>query len=462
MIADEADQNNDKGLLKKRKRLSKKERKKLKKLKKQETKKEAKELSSSSSATAVIETNYLEGYTPITEIPGDAKEEEVKTKDKSLGKWFPSAKLVKSIGTGKRSSLLLFYQYAQPLWPQEKVDRLLKLLVYIGQERQLGGRIRVAREGVNATVSCFGGAAIRHLAEDLKVFDGEVFSETDFKFIDDLAPDRHFKDLKVYPVQEIVYYGITDSEAPLYKGGVHLDPVKYHEKLKEDNTVVIDVRNHYEAAIGRFDGQALSEEKKGAEYIDPKMRRSTDFPSWLASEETQKKLEGKQVLMYCTGGVRCERASAYLKSKIGDKVDGVYQLKGGIEKYFKEFPDGGFWRGKNYVFDKREAVGVQNPDGDGGVVRKLSKAEKKSVSENMSTKCCCCGSPWDRYIGKKRCFSCGVPVLMCNKCMSLRPDKNPEMKLKVRCPLCVENNLTHEFTESNGTKATGRRSEQEY
>ena len=165
--------------------------------------------------------------------------------------------------------------------------------------------------------------------------------------------------------------------------------------------------------------------------------------------------------MYCTGGVRCERASAYLKSKIGDKVDGVYQLKGGIERYFKDFPDGGFWRGKNYVFDKREAVGVENPDGDGGVVRKLSKSEKMMMNANLQTNCCCCGSPWDRYIGKKRCFTCGVPVLMCNKCMSLKPDKNPEMKLKVRCPLCVEGNLTEEFSEPNGTKVTGKRGEQE-
>lgn len=64
--------------------------------------------------------------------------------------------------------------------------------------------------------------------------------------------------------------------------------------------------------------------------------------------------------------MRCEKASAYLQSKIGDKVNGVFQLKGGIEKYFKQFPDGGFWRGKNFVFDKREAVSVSNLDGDGG------------------------------------------------------------------------------------------------
>ena len=67
--------------------------------------------------------------------------------------------------------------------------------------------------------------------------------------------------------------------------------------------------------------------------------------------------------MFCTGGVRCERASAYLKKQMGDQVDGVFQLKGGIERYMKEFQDGGFWRGSNFVFDKREAVAVDNIDG---------------------------------------------------------------------------------------------------
>lgn len=96
----------------------------------------------------------------------------------------------------------------------------------------------------------------------------------------------------------------------------------------------------------------------GAECIVPGMRKSTDFPAWLASEDTKKKLAGKEVLMYCTGGVRCERASALLKREVGDSVRGVFQLQGGIEKYMQEFPDGGYWHGKNFVFDKREAVGA--------------------------------------------------------------------------------------------------------
>ena len=146
---------------------------------------------------------------------------------------------------------------------------------------------------------------------------------------------------------------------------------------------------------------------------------------------------------------------------MGDQVDGVYQLKGGIERYLKTFKDGGFWRGKNFVFDKREAVGVENPEGDGGVIRKPDKNKQKKQQngdlKEAPAKCCVCGDPWDRYVGKKKCLTCGVPVLMCDKCMSLKPDKTPGMEMKVRCPLCVEETITVlasevEFTD-NGIKS---------
>ena len=121
--------------------------------------------------------------------------------------------------------------------------------------------------------------------------DEKVFGKTDFKFIDDMPRDRHFKDLIVLPCNELVFYGVGEHDAPLDQGGVHLEPKDFHNKLKDKkDTVVIDVRNHYEADIGRFDGQ---EKAGGALYVDPKMRKSTDFIPWLESKETQKALEGK-------------------------------------------------------------------------------------------------------------------------------------------------------------------------
>lgn len=313
---------------------------------------------------------------------------------KSLGKWFPSASVIKSsvcysndylaklekekkrrlanentipVSSSKqqhqtdipepKASLVLFYQYVSPTWSQAKVTSFLNYLTHIAKNHRpnIGGRIRVSSEGVNATVSAastttttttttncsnlnpaFEAAqTLRHFAQDLRQFDPVAFAETDFKYVDGLSADRHFKELKLLPVKELVFYGIKEddccttaspSTAPCstatvgkeVKGGVHLDATEYHEMLKRNDAVVIDVRNHYEAAIGRFDGQMKNDfqkkklndaatsqddsiERSGAEYIDPKMRKSTDFTSWLAEPETKQKLEGKTVLMFCTG-----------------------------------------------------------------------------------------------------------------------------------------------------------------
>ena len=92
-----------------------------------------------------------------------------------------------------------------------------------------------------------------------------------------------------------------------------------------------------------------------------------------------------------------------------DNVKEVYQLQGGIEKYIQEFPTGGYWKGKNFVFDKREAFGVDNLAGVGGVVE---SKKKRKQNDNILGNCCVCNASWDRYIGKKKCYTCGVPVLM--------------------------------------------------
>jgi predicted sulfurtransferase len=307
---------------------------------------------------------------------------------KSLGKWFPTASVIKSsvcysndyvakLDKEKKrlakdattspataatdipepkASLVLFYQYVSPTWSQTKVTSFMNYLTNIAKNHRsnIGGRIRVSVEGVNATVSAASttnskldpafetAQTLRHFAQDLRQFDPVAFADTDFKYVDGLSADRHFKELKLLPVKELVFYGIKEEDCAVsqppssttaadnsctdiggkeVKGGVHLDAAEYHEMLKRKDAVVIDVRNHYEAAIGRFDGQMEKDSKStkrndddndgekiqedsvegGAQYIDPKMRKSTDFTSWLAEPETKQKLEGKTVLMFCTG-----------------------------------------------------------------------------------------------------------------------------------------------------------------
>lgn len=333
------------------------------------------------------EENYDEDYV-ATARPTGPHQSQKQQSAKSLGKWFPKAVVLKSLSPPSpqhKASIVLFYQYVNPLWPESYLTHFISYLCQIAETRCLGGRIRVAREGVNATLSSRDTEAstarrtLRHFARDLQGYH-DIFRDTDFKYIDHLSGDRHFKDFKVFPVQELVFYGLPSDkmvggqvDLGSMKGGVHLEAKDFHNKLTDPDTVVVDVRNHYEAMLGRFDGQQQlsSNDKVGdqstkakesdsdpaksksdtakeagaaAEYIDPRMRKSTDWTRWLEQEDTKKKLEGKQVLLYCTGGIRCERASVYLNHKMGDKVKGIYQLKGGVERYFKAFPEGGHWR----------------------------------------------------------------------------------------------------------------------
>ena len=514
-----------------KRRLSKKERKTLKKKQKQSHKTSVPAEEANPEVPAPDEEDFEASYSPVP-IPDEIKDGNDDNEEthignggaKKLGKWFPEAVVIKTTTVSnsvtqhkkknkknedqetRTSSLVLFYQYANPPFRQSQVRQLMTYFTSVAKVRNLGGRVRVSNEGVNCTLSSLAtdrsatvpsaAANLRHFASDLRSF-SPVFNDTDYKYIDDLPPDRHFKDLKILPVKELVFYGINEKDAPLSGGGVHLDAKDYHKMLARDDAVVIDVRNHYEAVIGRFDGQNQIAEKsksgeddesststsdgkqatgggRGATYIDPMMRKSTDFPDWLAKPETKEKLANKKVLMFCTGGVRCERASAYLKKQMGDQVDGVFQLKGGVERYMKEFQDGGFWRGNNFVFDKREAVSVDNVAGVGGVVRKQkgdSTADGSSTSNKATqledAKCCCCSKPWDRYVGKRKCDFCGVPVLMCDTCMTSHKG-NKSNKVDIQCDLCKKEGVTvhanevewtdngvHNCTDEGGGVGTG-------
>jgi len=163
--------------------------------------------------------------------------------------------------------------------------------------------------------------------------------------------------------------------------------------------------------------------------------RSSQFPVWLDKPETKEKLKNKQVLMYCTGGVRCERASALLREKLktDDKdlnVKGVYQLQGGIHKYLEVYDnDGGFWYGKNYTFDKRFAHSAK-------------KLEEEGKVATIAT-CEACAKPWDRFRGKRRCPTCGVPSLVCKSCLDKDASGEKKLGRDVQCKLCIEEGITH-------------------
>ena len=163
----------------------------------------------------------------------------------------------------------------------------------------------------------------------------------------------------------------------------------------------------------------------GAELIDPKLRNSHEFPRWLNQPETQEKLQGKNVLMYCTGGIRCERASALLDQMRAAapefNIPSISMVRGGIERYMKTFPEGGFWKGKNYLFDKRFE---QDPE----------EKSEAALRNDIESSCCVCDANWDQYRGQFKCSetSCKVPVLVCNKCNV----SGKASRTKLFCPLC--------------------------
>jgi predicted sulfurtransferase len=323
-------------------------------------------------------------------------------------------------------TLVLFYQYIEPLWSKTEHKRALGRVIGFGQQCEVTGRGRCAREGLNCTLTGTPDG-VRAFCEALRGWD-QAFSETDFKLTDGLRPKEKFKALTIQKTVEIVAYGLPEELAPsLHRNEAkHVPADEYHAMMQRSDTVIIDVRNKYESDIGRFQPPP-----GGAELIDPMMRNSHEFPKWLNAPETKKRLNGKKVMMYCTGGIRCERASALLtqlKQTCPDlQPQEIVMVRGGIERYMKTYPEGGFWKGKNYLFDKRHE---QMPE----------LKTDAALAGDVDSVCCVCKAACGVYRGEHKCsaFTCGslckVPVLVCPQCQE-RAEREPQA---LQCPLCEE------------------------
>jgi predicted sulfurtransferase len=270
------------------------------------------------------------------------------------------------------------------------------------------GRLRVAGEGYNATLTATRAGARAFCERALPLIDAATFDGTvDFKYVDGLPAGHALPRAKCWAVREIVTYGFPAARAPLGGGAAHLDPRAFHEALRDPESVVIDVRNANETTIGRFAPEG------GARVLDPGMRRSTDFPAWVRKHRSE--LAGRRVLMYCTGGVRCERASAFLRA---EGLAPAGQLAGGVHRYLEAFPDaGGHWVGKNYVFDRRFSHGARGAATIGA--------------------CRACAEPWDRFQAGAKCDACGMEVLLCRTCQRSGGGNKKKYKGPLRCHLCA-------------------------
>ncbi len=202
----------------------------------------------------------------------------------------------------------------------------------------LKGRIIVATEGINGTVS---GTveqtnAYMDLMKNNPLFDGIVFK------IDE-AEGHAFKKMHVRSRPELVNLSLEDDINPHEITGDYLTPAEFMEEMQREDTVVLDVRNTYEYEVGHFRGA-----------IRPDVETFRDTPQWV--RDNRELFEGKRVLTYCTGGIRCEKFSGWLKR---EGFDDVGQLHGGVATYAKDpVTKGQLWDGQMYVFDERITVPI--------------------------------------------------------------------------------------------------------
>ena len=202
------------------------------------------------------------------------------------------------------------------------------------------GTLLLAPEGINGTIAG-SDAGIAAVLDHIRGLPG--CADLDIKF--SRAPAMPFHRMKVRLKAEIVTMGLTNID-PLASVGTYVAPADWNALIADPGTILIDTRNDYEVAIGTFRGA-----------IDPQTASFRDFPDWFRARREELLGQGKapKVAMFCTGGIRCEKSTAFLKA---EGVDEVYHLKGGILKYLEEVPaPESLWQGECFVFDQRVSVG---------------------------------------------------------------------------------------------------------
>jgi len=202
------------------------------------------------------------------------------------------------------------------------------------------GTLLVAHEGINGTIA---GTAdgIAHVVDFIRA--QPDCADTDVKYSH--ASGMPFYRMKVRIKREIVTMGVEGID-PRASVGTYVSPQDWNALIADPETIVIDTRNDYEVAAGTFE-----------RAIDPRTATFREFPGWFRREREKLLGEGKtpKVAMFCTGGIRCEKSTAFLKA---EGIDQVYHLKGGILKYLEEVPEEeSLWRGECFVFDERVTVG---------------------------------------------------------------------------------------------------------
>ncbi|SEM22751.1 UPF0176 protein [Roseovarius azorensis] len=209
-------------------------------------------------------------------------------------------------------------------------------LLALCKAERISGSLLLAREGINGTIAGPHDGIGRVLAH-VRVLPGCA----DLEWKESQSAAQPFRRMKVRLKREIVTMGQPDVD-PRARVGHYVEPDQWNDLIRAPDVAVIDTRNDYEVAIGTFHGA-----------VDPGTASFRDFPTWW--ENNKHRFHNKRIAMFCTGGIRCEKSTNYL---LGQGVEEVYHLKGGILKYLEEVPEtDSIWQGDCFVFDGRVSVG---------------------------------------------------------------------------------------------------------
>ncbi len=240
--------------------------------------------------------------------------------------------------TGNRAYLTRMYTIAA-LYHFTRFDDPAALqgpLLALCKSNGIGGTLLLASEGINGTIAG-SRSGIDAVLSHIRALPGCA----DLEHKESFAQTQPFNRMKVRLKKEIVTMGQPQVK-PAEGTGHYVAPADWNALISAPDVAVIDTRNDYEVAIGTFDGA-----------IDPQTKSFGEFPAWW--EENKDRFHNKRIAMFCTGGIRCEKSTNYL---IGQGVDEVYHLKGGILKYLEDVPqEDSTWDGECFVFDARVSVG---------------------------------------------------------------------------------------------------------
>jgi len=275
---------------------------------------------------------------------------------------------------GKDRITISFYQYHKIENPQLFRDKLF----LEWQTLDVLGRTYVSYEGINAQIS----VPSENFLELKKQLDSISFLNNIRLNVAIEQHNKSFLKLKIKVRNKIVADGLNDDTFDVTNKGIHLNAKEFNQMLEDPNTICVDMRNHYESEIGHFDGAITPDVDTFRDSLD------------IIEEDLKENKENKNLLMYCTGGIRCEKASAYYKHK-GFK--NIFQLEGGIIEYTRQVKSEHLenkFLGKNFVFDHR-------------------RAEK--ISDHVVANCHQCGSPCDVHVNCAN-EACHLLFIQCKDC----------------------------------------------